>query len=174
MPKAALEILRQYPHPFLQEDDFSLLLHYKLLTESSEQLARYGDSTPDLARRMKTEAENFLSWRSFCSDLKSKNFTYTRLGRVFLHAILNVYERDYKPLPKPSYLRVLGFRKDSSSLLSAVKAKGNLPFVTNPASFQHDRLLSLDLAASDLYCVGLASKGDNRLKNDYKQPLVLL
>ncbi|MCI9175074.1 MAG: nucleotidyltransferase family protein [Lachnospiraceae bacterium] len=174
MPKAALEILRQYPHPFLQEDDFSPLLHYKLLTESSKQLACYGDSTPDLARRMKTEAENFLSWRSFCSHLKSKNFTYTRLSRVFLHAILNIYGKDYKPLPKPSYLRVLGFCKDSSSLLSAVKAKGNLPFVTNPASFQKDQLLSLDLAASDLYRIGLASKGDNSLKNDFKQPLVLL
>lgn len=196
MPKAASDILMGYPHPFLQEDDFSPLLHYKLLTESSEQLSRYADSSPDLARRMKHESGAFLSWSSFCSHLKSRNFTYTRLSRVFLHTILNIYGEDYQTFPQPSYLRALGFRKKSAPLLSTIKAKGSLPLITSPASLWDSkssntslenlpltgpfpasftrRLLSLDLAASDLYRIGLAARGDNSLQNDFKQPLVLL
>lgn len=202
MPKAALDILKEYPHPFLQENDFSPLLHYKLLTESPEQLSRYADSSPDLARRMKQESGSFLSWNSFCSRLKCKNFTYTRLSRVCLHVILNIYQEDYQAFPKPACLRVLGFRKKSAPLLSAVKKSGNLPLVTNPASLWKDesspsrsnhlpltnhttdrpgtqaaslqRLLSLDLAAADLYRIGLAAKGDNSLPKDFRQPLILL
>ncbi len=175
MPKAALDIIKEYPHPFLQENDFSPLLHYKLLTESSEQLALYADSSPDLARRMKHESGVFLSWNSYCSRLKSKNFTYTRLNRVFLHTILNIYQTDYQNFPKPACLRVLGFRKKSAPLLSAIKASGNLPLVTNPTqSSPAQRLLSLDLAASDLYRVGLAARGDNRLQDDFKQPVIVL
>lgn len=196
MPKAASDILLAYPHPFLQENDFSLLLHYKLLTESSEQLSSYADSSPDLARRMKHESGAFLSWSSFCSHLKSKNFTYTRLSRVFLHAILNIYGEDYQTFPQPSYLRALGFRKEAVPLLSAIKAKGSLPFITSPASLWDgkssstsleylppphrftasptQRLFSLDLTASDLYRIGLTARGDNSLQNDFKQPLILL
>ncbi len=180
MPSASFGILRDYPHPFLWEDDFSTVLHYKLLSESQEQLSRYADSSPDLARRMKKEAEAFLSWSSFCQHLKSKNITYTRLSRVFLHTILNIYEDCCQPLPEPSYLRVLGFRKQAAPLLAAIKANGGSPILTSPAAApkllpaQAQHLLSLDLAASSLYRIGLAAKGDSSLKNDYQHPIVRL
>lgn len=180
MPAASFGILRDYPHPFLWEDDFSTLLHYKLLTESQGQLSRYADSSPDLARRMKKEAKAFLSWSSFCQHLKTKNITYARLSRVCLHTVLNINKDDCQPLPEPSYLRVLGFRKQAAPLLAAIKAHGSLPILTNPAAAPKllpvpaQRLLSHDLAASSLYRIGLAAKGDNSLKNDYQHPIICL
>ncbi len=180
LPSAAFEILRNYPHPFLQENDFSPLLHYKLLTEPASQLSRYADISFDLARRIKKEIGSFLSWSSFCGHLKSKNTTYARLSRMFLHVILNIYQEDYQPFPEPAYLRILGFRRQAAPLLAAIKSQGKLPLITSPSAAEGilddpaRALLSQDLAASGLYRVGLAAKGDNRLKNDYQQPLALL
>ena len=180
LPGAAFEILRNYPHPFLQENDFSQLLHYKLLTEPASQLSRYADISSDLARRIKKEINSFLSWSSFCSHLKSKNTTYARLSRMFLHVILNIYQEDYHPFPEPAYLRILGFGRQAAPLLAAIKSQGKLPLITSPSAAEGildspaRTLLSQDLAASGLYRVGLAAKGDNRLKNDYQQPLALL
>lgn len=179
MPAPAFAILKDYPHPFLQEDDFSALLHYKLLTESPEQLSRYADSSPSLAQRIKKEENSFLSWSSFCQRLKTKNITYTRLSRIFLHMLLNIHTEGCSPLPPPSYLRVLGFCKQSAPLLAAIKTHGSLPLLTSPASAPKllpapaQALLAHDLAASNLYRIGLAAKGDNTLKNDYQHPIVL-
>lgn len=178
MPKGAYDILRNYPHSFLTEDDFSMLLHYKLLTESRERLASYADSSPALANSIKKEMDSFLSWNGFCEQLKSKNITYTRLSRLFLHILLGISKEDYTVFPEPSYLRVLGFRENSAPLLTALKSKSSLPLITSPAdadcilSASAAHMLSYDLRAADLYRTGLAAKGDNSLKNDYRQPIV--
>lgn len=180
MPKGSYDILKNYSHPFLAEDDFSMLLHYKLLTESRECLASYADSSPSLASRMKKEADSFLSWSGFCEQIKSRDITYTRLSRLFLHILLGISKEDYSQFPKPSYLRVLGFRKNSSPLLTLLKTHSSLPIITSPseaeralsASAKH--MLSYDLKSTDLYRTGLAAKGDNSLKNDYRQQIVQL
>ncbi|MCI9137662.1 MAG: nucleotidyltransferase family protein [Lachnospiraceae bacterium] len=180
MPKEAYDILKNYPHPFLWENDFSMLLHHRLLTESRECLASYADSAPSLASRMKKEADSFLSWSGFCKQIKSKDITYTRLSRLFLHILLGIFKEDYSQFPEPSYLRVLGFRKSSSPLLTFLKTHSSLPIITSPsdaeralsASAKH--MLSYDLKSTDLYRTGLAAKGDNSLKNDYRQQIVQL
>lgn len=179
MPEAAYSILEGYPHPFLQEDDFSPLLHYKLLTEPASQLSLYADVSPDFARRMGKEASRFLSWSQFCSHLKCKNITYTRLSRMFLHIVLSLYAENQQNCPEPAYLRVLGFCKEAAPLLTAIKFKGKLPAVTSPSAINAltdsaRRRLADDIKASGLYRVGLSSKGDSQLKNDYQQPMLRL
>ncbi len=180
LPEPALDILKQYPHPFLWEDDFSMLLHYKLLTESAEQLSLYADSSPDLAHRIKKEIGAFRSWSSFCEHMKTKNITFSRLSRMFLHILLDIYQEDYRLFPKPSCLRILGFRKSAVPLLSAMQHAGSLPLVTSPAqagqtlSDSAYRLLAYDLKASELYRAGVTARGDFSLKNDYRQPVIRL
>ena len=180
MPEPAYEILKNYSHPFLYKNDFSTLLHYKLLMESSDMLSVFADSSPDLAARIKKELSAFISWGSFCEHLKTKNITYTRLSRLFLHIILDIHQEMYENFQDVSYLRVLGFRKTSTPLLSAIKSQSSFPLITSPAdatkilSDNGSRLIGLDLRASDLYRLGLVSKGDNTLKNDYCQPTIRL
>lgn len=178
MPLEAYTILKNYPHPFLQEDDFSQLLHYKLLAEPVAQLSRYGDVSLDFARRAKKELCRFLSWSQYCSHLKSKNMTYTRISRMFLHIVLDIHTDSLKAFPEPAYLRVLGFRKQAAPLLSAIKSKGRLPMVTSLPAYSLAEparsLLEHDLRSSGLYRIGLAAKGDNQLKTDYQQPILRL
>ncbi|MCI8484571.1 MAG: nucleotidyltransferase [Lachnospiraceae bacterium] len=180
MPQNALSILMDYPHPFLSEQDFSSLLHYQLLTMPAEALASCADCSSDLADRIKKELDHFCSWNSFCLHLKTKNITYTHLSRMFLHILLSITKEDYYLAPEPSYLRVLGFRREAAPLLTALKAHSSLPLVTSPAramdtlSEPARRLLALDLKSSDLYRIGLTKKGDCSLSNDYQQPVLCL
>ena len=67
------------------------------------------------------QLEHFLSFSQFADLLKSKNTTYTRICRALLHILLNIRQDDYAALWQPDgipYLRVLGFRRNSSALLS--------------------------------------------------------
>ncbi len=185
MPKAAYTLLGRYPHPFLFEDDFSTLIHYKLLTDPVQRIASYADSSLPLANRIKKMAPYFVSWSGFCQLLKTKNVTYTRLSRLLLHMLLQICQEDFCALSKPSYLRVLGFRKSAAPLLSAIKKQGSLPLLTNlskdskrlPATAQ--KLLSYDLDASNLYHLIQHSKEapcarSLPIKNEYQQPILCL
>lgn len=180
MPKAAYDILRHYPHPFLYEDDFSALLHYELLTDDAARLASWGDSSPELANRLLAERANFTNWSGFCQQMKTKNITYARLSRLFAHMLLQIRQEDYKAYPAPSYLRILGFRKSAAPLLSALKAHSSLPLITTPTdarqmlSKEGRCLLDFDLRATELYRICLTAKGDNSLKNDFRQQLIRL
>lgn len=180
MPRNAYTVLENYPHPLLFEDDFSTLLHYELLSEDTDALADWGDSSPELARRLRNEREQFKNWSSFCLHMKTRNVTYTRLSRLFLHMLLHIRQEDYTHFPFPSYLRVLGFRKEAAPLLTAMKAHSSLPILTSVSSAhillteKAQQLLSLDLRAADLYRLVLTSKGDSSLKNDYHQQILRL
>ncbi len=180
MPEIAFDIFKNYSHPLLFEDDFSPLLHYKFLMETLDTLSAYADSSLALARRIKHELSAFTCWSKFCAHLKCKNITYTHLSRLFLHILLEICQEDYQNFLAPSYLRVLGFRKSSASLLTALKKNSNLPIVTSPANAMHvlpipaQHLLSYDLTSTNLYQIGLTAKGDTSLKNDYQQPILRL
>lgn len=180
MPKASYDILRNYPHPFLFEDDFSTLLHYELLTNDMDALAAWGDSSPELACRLMAEREHFTDWNSFCLHMKTKNFTYARLSRLFTHMLLHIRQEDYEKFSAPSYLRILGFRKSAAPLLSSLKSNSSLPMITSPADAEHllspeaKHLLAMDLRATETYRIGLTAKGDCTLKNDYKQQIIRL
>lgn len=185
MPEEAFSILSHYPHPFLFEDDFSTPIHYKLLMESVQTLASYADSSPSLVSRMKKMAPYFVSWSSFCELLKTKNVTYTRLSRLLLHMLLNIRQDSLRTFPEPCYLRVLGFRKSSAPLLSAIKSQGSLPLLVNlardskgmpPAALQ---LLSYDLDASSLYQMTQNTKSHPPARplsivSDYRHPVLCL
>lgn len=180
MPAPVCRIIRDYSHPFLFEEDFSMLLHYKLLTEDKHRLASYGDSSPFLADRLIKERGTFAGWKEFCQHIKTKNITYTRLSRLFLHMLLNITQEDYTIFPEPAYLRILGFRNSSMPLLSALKKHSVFPLVGSPSeasrllSCQAQELFNIDLRASDLYKLGLTSKGDNSLQSDYRQQILRL
>lgn len=185
MPIPAFELLSAYPHAFLFEDDFSQLVHYKLLTDTVDGLAEYADSSLDLANRIYHMRHSFTSWAQFCTLIKTKNITYTRISRLLLHLLLNIKAEDYElfhcPSPVP-YLRVLGFRKSASPLLSFIKQSGNVPLITSMSGVQKQlppqtfSYLQTDITASDIYNLVLNTKGIGREKllSDYRHPMVIL
>ena len=184
IPDSAFSVLSNYLNQYvpLTEDDFSSILYYSLL-QSAAPLASIADCTEELANRMQNQLSRFLTYHSFCESLKSKDLTYTRISRVLLHNILGIAQTDYtsgKSIDYAPYLRVLGFRKESSILFSLLKKNCSLPLITRPkeadcltnpaalALFQKDQL------ASRLYRQCVSMKSDVLLPDEDHMPMLVL
>ena len=111
---------------WITEQDFDTVLHYCLQSRSEDELVRYLDVSPALARRIANHLGGYNGFSSFCDLLKTRELTYTRIRRALLHALLGI-----ESVPESlSCARVLGFRKSSSSLLSEIKKRSQIPLLT--------------------------------------------
>ena len=66
--------------------------------------------------------------------LKTKRYPTSRLRRILLNTLLNITKIRKQELnftEGPSYIRVLGFRRECQNLLSQLAEKASLPVVTN-------------------------------------------
>ena len=172
MPSAAYRIFADAlgVHGPVNEDDFSLLLRYKLLLETSacpredaqRQLLRYCDVSPDLGRRILRQINLCDSVSYFTEILKTRDMTYTRISRALLHILLEITAGDIPP--RAPYARILGFRKEASCLLSAIKKAGGIPVISRPAAAKDIlsdtayRVFEKEIFASNLYESILAAK----------------
>lgn len=161
-------------------DDFSLILKYRLLTETRASLTRYMDITEDIASRILKHADDFLTFSQFCGQIKTRDMTYTRVSRCLFHIILNMTAEAmlaYKNAGFCQYARILGFRKDCTSLLSHLKKRSEIPLITKLT--QTGRLtgtglkmLLQDIYAADLYESILTDKFKTPFINEYKQQVI--
>lgn len=134
-------------------NDFSLLLKYKLLNETSTSLVEYADVSEELANRIYNRLNDYVTFDQFCELLKTKEITYTRISRALIHVLLGVKKIDYNEI---EYARVLGFRKNSSDLLTNLKKLSVVPLISklttcDELSENAKKMLKIDLFASNLY-----------------------
>ena len=183
---------------FYKTQNFSLLLYYKLLSEQKAGFTGYLDCSEELSSKIKKYLPEYRSYSQFCDLLKSKNLTYTRISRTLLHILLNMKTPATFSVPMPQrtltipYARLLGFRKDASEVLSAIKKNSSIPLISNVADAMTllteegaDMLLQ-DIYACDVYEAVYSQKINsasgngnfNSLKkeplNEYKQSPVIV
>lgn len=162
MPQAALAILQEYlsSSTMLEDDDFSSILGYLLLSRSPKEIAEIADSNEEIASRLLKNRFRCTSFSEFCALNKSRDITYTRMSRILLHLLLNHTNADYeqgKNLDYIPYLRILGFRRASSPLLGSIKKEASVPLISKLANASDLLLphamwmLEKDIFASDLY-----------------------
>ena len=143
----------------MDADDFSSILGYRVLSCSKKELENIYDMTPEIANRIiRTDIIFHLS-HSLCTN-KSRDITYTRMNRILLHLILQMTQTDvkqYKETDYIPYLRILGFRKDASALLSALKKSAKVPvisklsFALRTLDGTANQMLKQDIFSSELY-----------------------
>lgn len=160
LPKHVFDIMTdQYKQSYpIYIQDFSLLLHHKLLTSTSQSLATYLDVTPELASRIIKHRNQFMDMEQFIELIKSKHITRSRVSRCLLHILLQIpqFELGSMSIHTP-YARVLGFRKDDSRLLTEITNTSNIPLITKlsqsfPTLDKHaSTLLNEDIQNSNLY-----------------------
>lgn len=160
-------------------DDFSSLLHYKLLTTSREQLQRYADVSSDLADRIYNHRLSFTSFEAFCDLLKTKQLTRSRISRCLVHILLDIEEahmREYKEAAYSLYGRILGFRRESAPLLHAIKANAAIPLISkladagrllDPLSL---RMLETDIRSTQIYESLISHKFGSPFRNELSRP----
>lgn len=185
MPDAAYDILMDCAkrNALLSSNDFSEIMGYRLLSLSKDALSTFSDCNEELANTISNNLLQYQDIDSFCQLIKSKNYTYTRISRTLLHILLNIKEADIKKSQEECmapYLRVLGFRKDASSILSAIKKEAQVPLITKVADYTSyfsnttNALMELDLYASSIYHQLLTSKKGQPPTNDYINQIVIL
>lgn len=182
VPSCCLELLKDYHHVMypVYQNDFSLLMKYKLLNKSAQDLTRYLDVSEELANRISGQLNNFFNYKQFCELLKTKEMTQTRINRALLHIMLGIKKRNVEEYIDGGYhyyARLLGFRKDREKLLGSVTKNGILPLVTSLYQTEDipdagKKMLNHDILASNLYKSVSTDKYKTAFQNEYSQMLL--
>lgn len=182
VPSSCLELLKDYhrvKYPIYQ-NDFSLILKYKLLNKRPDTLPRYMDVSADLANRICGQLNNYFNYKQFCELLKTREITQTRINRALLHIMLGIKKNavnEYLEKGPHFYARLLGFRRDSEKIVSAIAKKSTLPLLTKP--YQDEmldpigrKMLTHDILASNLYTSVVTDKYKTAFENEYHQGIL--
>ena len=172
VPEESLDLFKEnyqirYP---VYANDFSLLLKYRLLNETKESLLEYADVSEELANRIINHRNNYIDFEQFCDILKTKEITHSRISRSLLHILLEIKKSDMKPV---EHARVLGFRKDSTAVLSEIKDTSVIPLVGKLVGIE-DPMILKDVYVSNLYESVITDKYKTQFINEYEQSLVLI
>ncbi|MCR5355927.1 MAG: nucleotidyltransferase family protein [Lachnospiraceae bacterium] len=191
------EYLKSYPPMF--EDDFSMLLYYKLhecFGTLNENLTKYLDVSDNIAGRIESTYRHANSFSGLINNIKSKDLAYTRISRALLHILLGITRdnmNEYIAGGYNYYLRILGFRKSASDLLHALKQSSSVPLITKCAdheSILRDHYLSDNwdtyghglalrmfkegINASELYNKAVCEKGRQPFISEYEHQVVII
>ena len=171
-------------YDFLQEDDFSLSLHYALLTQRNSGCETFLDCGADLSSRILKQLDAFETFSQFCDRLKNKSMTHARIARVLTHILLQLPTQMPVPLASDGgtlpYLRVLGFRQSAAPLLHELKQRAKVPIITRVP--EAERMLSSeamlyfkqDLFAAELYRNVLLQKCGHCYPDDYRRKIEIV
>ena len=163
-------------------DDFSLLLSARIAAETKDSLAAFLDVPKELADRIYSFRDEFMSFTSLIDAIKHKQFTYARINRALLHILLGLKETpatDKSSLLVP-YARLLAMKKSASPLMKEIKEHSGIPIITKPAearkALAEDALTMFleDVSAADLYNRIVASKFGTPFVTDMKHSIELV
>lgn len=157
----------------LSLSDFSSLIGYSLLT--AKDLCRIKDITPALSDRIRNELPKYREINEFVKTIKNPSLTTGRIKRSFFQCLFDIEKEE----PVMPYLRVLGMKKEASSLLSqkenaSCQILTKLAFDVPKMDDTAKKLFAKDLLASDLYRQVFCHKYNQTLPNEYQHsPIVL-
>ena len=161
-------------------DDFSGLLNATVL--QMQATFSIADLSPELAARLTKPPYFPLSFEERIQALKTRQLTYTRVSRALLHLVLGMREEDisrWKDEGYALYARILGFRRQSSPLLSCLHKKSSIPLITKMADAAQSlapsalALLEQEVYASHLYQT-VRMKRSGVFQNEYTEGLVFV
>ncbi len=170
MPRDVLSSLTDYlkQHPVMSENDYSLLLFYRLHELLSagntsdvrlRSLTDYLDVSLNLAGRLAWKYTHTPSFSDLCRELKSKDLNFSRISRSLLHILLGIradHMREYTGNGWNYYIKPLGFRRDSAELMHQLKHNALIPVISKNAD--HEAVIR------EFYSSG--SKNDSFSHND--------
>lgn len=117
----------------IYEDDFSTMLKYKLMQRERPPLTDYVDISEDLAARILNQLNSYKTFKSFADQIKTRQLTYTRVCRAFLHILLEIRKENMEQFVSADYAgyaRVLGLRRSAGGLFKAIKERSRIPLLS--------------------------------------------
>ena len=179
VPKDCLDVLRKDLgiYGVTNENDFSLLLAERLWQVGAPfLLTKFADVTEDLANTIFKKRGMFLNFDDFADRCVSKSLTKTHVYRAFLHIVLDVQKNSL--LDGARLTQVLGFRKESTDVISKIQTCAEIPVIMNPPA-EKDRLPDAErklfedeLRISSLYEMVRAQKVGRPVRNVLTKELI--
>lgn len=169
LPDNIIDIIKD--NTFIKHDDLSLLLHFIL--DNQNDFSYYADANSDISDRINKTKGQFTSISEYCSLLKTKNYTYSRINRILTHILLGITTEAFDTAKNNDYinhLRLLGFSKNGSSLLSLIKKNASLPLFTRPNEYTSQ----IDLRAANIYNAVLTEKTGLSYPNEFTRKFDLV
>ncbi len=190
LPETSFSLMKDFfGHTFpVTEDDFSLPLAMILNAEqmtNGMSILQAADMTPELSDRIHRllSSDKLFTFSELAEALKTKNITRARINRALLHCLLAINKEDIEEFRADtfcSYARILGFKKEASPLLKAIKSNADIPVITKLADAKSklsetgNKLLSHELAASFLYRQAVWCKFHEKIPDEYRAGIIIL
>lgn len=176
-----MEYTRVLSH-YVDIDDTNSLLKCALVERYKDTILNRNDSEleSNLDRRILKHIWNYRTPSQFIDILKSKNYTYTGISRYLMTIMLEELEPWIKTLMKPDqkpyYVRILGFRKESSRVVSRFEDISLLPIVIN-INKDKDKLdgrptlsINSDLVSDIAWKIIYSTKYNKEMVPELKEP----
>ena len=169
--------------PLVTADDFSELLSYRMLYETSDSLSTYADWNSELANRILAQLPSASGFEQAASLLKSKQLTLTRANRMLLHVLLHITAEQLQTTREQGscfYARLLGLRESSSKALRHLSDRTKVPVINKLAPAEKElhgiasELLQQDIRAAKLYDMVQQRKGNPASANEYTRGIMLI
>ena len=156
-------------------DDFSLPLSLMLEQMSSEDVDGLTGNS-DSKAKLKKNLLTFGKFTGLRSSLRNRSLTENAAGRLLIHALLGIYDKDVDRETGVKYLRLLAMNKAASPLLKKLKETASVPLITKMADFAIEEcpMLMKDVYASDLYQKVVSEKFNLPYKNDIVRSPVIV
>lgn len=166
MPDTTLDVLnREFAagRGPIHTDLFSAIIISDIRRLGTQRLKGFPEVTEGLENRIWKAARKSTSISAMINQAKTKRYTHTRLKRVSVYIMLDMYKNLVAKLKHsnyPSYARVLGLNKKGREILKRANTLSKAPIITKTSnhSFEKDTLLleilEKDILATDLYVLG--------------------
>lgn len=174
----------------LWPEDFSSLLNQKILDavnlSPDDPFSDYSDFSLDLSQRLKKSALDFSGWEDRTAQLKTRQYTYTRVNRALTRLLLGIKKDTIEDIKKENYAfyaRMLGFRRTAVPLLTEIKKNSRIPLISRPSAALNIlsgpalNQLQQDLYASHLYQCAYEQRyhiDGRKMKNEFNRKMLVL
>ncbi|HIT87583.1 MAG TPA: nucleotidyltransferase [Candidatus Coprocola pullicola] len=163
--------------------DFTQAFHYSIRTKSADEIANIFEVTEGLENRIFKALNKYYEITDILSFVKTKRYSYTKIQRILLHILLNIQKDDvlfFNHTGYIPYIRILGFRKESQSILGLCKKYASIPILTNLKNAdtildaRAKRMLNFDTKATDIYYMAMPNKTYSHIYQDFTTSMVMI
>ncbi len=153
------------------------VLFYSLITQQ-DNYSSILELSPDLADRIKNLLPTFKNFTTFTEEVKSRNYTYSRVSRSLLHIMLrlqgsSVFHKER--LFKLTGIRLLGFKEASSALLTKISDSSGLTIISKvPAVYDDLDAATKEMLDEELFASTLYDKNKGIETPEYSKQLIIV
>lgn len=184
LPESACTVLREESEagrcPVIS-DNFGIVILNSLRRMTREQISTLPFVGEGLENRIKRAAGASGTLDQLIASVCTKRYTRTRIQRILFNTLTGMNADEFNKFNSfggPCYIRVLGFNKKGSQLLTEIKKSATLPVIMKTADYKNSsiplisRMLEIEATATDAYVLGYNNPEFRYSGQDFTQNVV--